>query len=371
MSDRMRIALSGLAILGVTTGSAVADTVYLKGGSQLEGQVQTMTANKLTLDTDYADTLTLDRDTLAGVTTDEAVPVALGPNQTSTVRLAYDSDAESQYAYTEDAQQETGRKRIELTSVDQLRPQKIAENKRQTEAKKYQLPEYAHETGPDNVVWSGNGRLGINGSRGNSENTNILASISALRSTGLTRLDLLASANMSTSDGDKTEEDYLGKASYERDLSRRLFMFASQSLEHDRFQNYDLRSRTLAGPGYFVVRQPRLIFKLHGGLGYEFTKYYESGQSENEMVAAAGWHYGELFGDYLKLTHDFDIYPQLTDSPTNNFSLKSVLAATVPIADSSVWAVSAQLENDYNNNPKDSDTDKLDTIYSLTLQRSF
>lgn len=356
--------------------SALASTVYLKDGSRLQGEVKTMTGEQLRLDTDFAGTLKLDRSQITGLTTDEAVPLALDSDKTVTKSLDYDAQDDDQYAETPKADRseskaKAAKKQIALGQVAQIRPQKIAENKRRAQVKKYTLPEYARASNLDHAAWSGKGRLGIDGSSGNSDNTNVTAALSALRNTGTTRLDFLASANRATSDGDKTEANYLGRATYEGDLSRRWYAYATQNLERDKFQNYELRSRTSFGPGYFVSRQRRLIFKLNGGLGYEYTTYYESGESESELIASAGWHYGQLFGKAVKLSHNFDIYPQLTDSPSDNFSLTSVFAASVPIANSSVWAISARLEHDYNNNPRNSDTDKLDTIYSLAIQRTF
>lgn len=372
MTVLRRAVFPGAAItLAMICVGASADTIYLTGGSELKGSVQTLDADTLKLDTDFAGTLALDRDKIAGVATGNAIPVVLDNGNRTKARFGYDADSGSQRVILVDGATSAGTRQTTLERVAGIRPRQIAEQKHHARLKKYTLPQYTSDTALGHVEWSGAGRLGINGSSGNSDSFNLLASLAALRETGLTRLDLLVSVNRATSGGDTTEASYLARAGYERDWSRHWYSFVKQSLERDRFQDYGLRSRTSFGVGYFVARQRRTIFKVQTGLGYEYTNYYQSSAHDSALIASAGWHYGALFGDYLKLTHDFDIYPKLTNSPAENFSLKSVLAVSVPIADSSMWAISAQVKNEYNNSPREAETDKLNTIYSLAIQRSF
>jgi len=370
MLDYRLAGVIGVALTLVTV-AASADTVYLKDGSQLKGSVETLSRHKLKVKTHFAGMLKIDRKKVAGISTNKPVPVKLHGGKRTATRLHYNAQTHVQHARRMGGGSASKKQKVQIAEITAIRPQAISKQKRMARAKKFTLPGYETNSSLSQVNWSGNGRFGLNGSTGNSKNMNITAAVSALRNTGLTRLHLLASVNRATTNGNQTEADYLGQATYERDISKHWYLFGEQSLERDKFQNYSLRSRSLVGPGYFVIRQRRLIFKLHTGLGYEYTKYYDTGKTNNALAASAGWHYAELFGNYLKLSDDFDIYPQLTNAPSRNFSLKNVFAASVPIANSSVWAISAQVENDYNNSPRKSSIDKLDTIYSLALQRSF
>lgn len=370
-SGHSYLVIGGSLILMLAAAPSFGDTVYMKNGSTLKGDVKTMEGDQLKLNTSFAGTMKLDREKIAGVTTDKAVPVELHGGKSESVRFDYDVQNEKQRAKASPEYGAGQTESVKLSDVESIRPETIASKKKEERREKYTLSGYKTKLEVKQPEWSGEGRFGINGSSGNSHTLNIAASLSALRDTGQTRLNLLASVDKSSESGNETEADYLGRGRYEYDLTPRWFAFAQQSFEHDRFQDYGLRSQTTFGPGYFVLRQRRVIFKLTSGLGYQYTRYYKSADNDSQFVASFGWHYAQLFGDYLKVTHDFSAYPELSNSPTDNFSLESVLAANIPIAGSSLWFLSAQLKNDYNNNPRESETHQLDTTYSLAIQRTF
>src|SRR5699024_7673680 len=305
----------GLLLLGASAITH-ADTVYLEQGSRLQGRIVTLDADELVLDTDFAGTLKLARDKVAGVATDKPVPMVLDRHRQLqlTGRLHYDAETNRQALESPQMTVAAGEGQLALTHVTAIRPRAAARLKRKNSIEEYTLPEYDTNETLDEPRWTGSARLGIDGKSGNTSEGNITAGISGRRSTGDTRLHLLAAAERSTSNGEETAADYLGEASYERDFSLRWYGYMEQSIERDRFQDYGVRSLTTLGPGYFVVRRRRLIFKLHGGIGYEHIRHYaDPGHNDNEMVASGGWHYAQLFGRYLELTHDFDIYPQLSD----------------------------------------------------------
>ncbi|HET7314986.1 DUF481 domain-containing protein [Salinisphaera sp.] len=368
--------LGGVSALWVALGGgwgvASADTVYLADGSRLEGLVETLSADTLELQTGFAGEIAIQRDLVVGVTTDQSATVALADGRTVEAKLDYAPETGRQ-SYTVGgasysvAATATGA----LGPIRQIAPQAIAVNQEKAkQAEQFVLPEASLAAPKDGDYWSGEFQLGINGNSGNTDNRSILASAAALRDTGPTRLSLSASVDREQEDGDQTAEEYQGEARYENDITSRTFWYVQEKLERDQFQNLDLRSRTTFGPGYFLVRQDQLIFKVRAGLGYQYEDYTDGESSQGEATAELGWDYAQIIDNWLKLTHELTVYPEITNSPVDNYTLDSVLAAQVPLASSTVWGVKLSLENEYNSNPQPG-VESTDTTYAIGVTRSF
>lgn len=172
---------------------------------------------------------------------------------------------------------------------------------------------------------------------------------------------LSASVNREEDERERPAAEYLAKTRFHDDTTRRVFWFVQQELGRDELEDGDVRSRTLVGPGLFLLGRDRLTLKLRGGVGYQY-KGYSGGGNSREPIASAGWDYTQLMGGWLHLTHEFTLYPEVTNSPGENFVLESALGAAVPIADSDACHMRASLEHEYSNNPE-ADVEELDTAY--------
>lgn len=368
-SGGVRSVVAAVTLL-MMSAAALADTVYLDDGSQLNGTVQWMSADTLSLETGFAGTLSLAREQIVGVDTQAAVPVELDSGERAQARLAYDTGAGTQGVLIGGRDRTARADEPRLGSIALIAPGAVAtQQSDNTDDSEYELPESDLAPPEDEDYWSGRFEVAINGNSGNTDNRTILTSLSALRDTGPTRLDLSASVDKEEEDGEETADEYLGKARYENDFTNRAFWFLQQELEKDEFENIDLRSRTLVGPGYFLLRQDRLTFKVRSGIGYQYESYTDSG-GQGEMIASAGWDYAQLVGEWLELTHEFTIYPEITNSPSDNYLLESALGAEVPIADSRVWSIRGELDHEYNSNPEPGVED-LDTSYRIGVVRDF
>lgn len=109
---------------------------------------------------------------------------------------------------------------------------------------------------------------------------------------------------------------------------------------------------------------------MRTGIGYQYEDYTDDEGSNGTTVLEAGWDYAQLFGNWLKLTHEFSIYPEATNAPTDNFTLESILGAQIPLASSRAWSVRLSLENDYNHRPQPG-VKKTDTSYNVGVTREF
>lgn len=363
--------MAGVA-MGWVAQAAFADTVILDDGSRLNGTVKSMSADTLELDTSFAGTMSLAREQIRGIDTDTAVPVALDSGEQVQGVLVYDADDNAQRLLVDGQPREAGDGGTRLGAIALIAPAVVAQQDTQGESEDYELPESDRQPPDNENYWSGRAELAVNGNSGNTDNLSVLTKLSALRDTGDTRLSLSASVDKEEEDDEETADEWLGKARYEDDFTERAFWFFQQELEKDEFESIDLRSRTLVGPGYFLARRDRLTFKVRSGVGYQYEDYTEdSDQDHNgEMIFSAGWDYAQLVGEWLKLTHEFTIYPEITNDPSDNFTLESSLGAEVPIADSRVWSIRGELEHEYNNNPEPG-VEKLDTSYRVGVVRQF
>ncbi|MES1954318.1 DUF481 domain-containing protein [Salinisphaera hydrothermalis] len=374
MLERERVGVVGAAVcaaLGLCP-VASADTVYLSDGSQLKGSVEMLSADTLKLQTDFAGELSIKRGLVAGIATDETKRVALAGGRVVRAKLAYAPNSHRQ-SYTVNGQVHSvgAASPGALGPVQQISPRVVAANaQKPREAEQHVLPEASLAAPKDGKYWSGELQLGINGNSGNTDNRSVLASASALRDTGATRLSLKASIDREQENGEQTAAQYKARGRYENDFTSRAFWYAQEKLEKDRFQNLALRSRTTVGPGYFLVRRDHLIFKVRGGVGYQYEDYTDDEGSQGEATAELGWDYAQIIDNWLKLTHELTIYPEISRDPINNYTLDSVLAAQVPLASSAVWGVKLSLENEYNSEPQPG-VKHTDTTYSIGVTRSF
>lgn len=347
---------------------ALADTVYLQDGSQVNGRIISMSDSELRLKTSFAGELTVPRDQLVGVASDDALPLRMASGDEVQGQFVYTPAGSGQSIIVDDQPQAIpGSSEEVLAEVAAVAPQVVAAQ--QEDDDEYELPESDILPPEDADYWSGRVELALNGNSGNTDTSSLLTELSGLRDTGDTRLSLSASVDRQEEDDEQTAEEYLGQGRYEYDMTRRFFWFGQQELEKDEFEDIDLRSRTLFGPGFYIARRDRLTFKVRSGVGFQHESYTE-GDSSSEMIFSSGWDYAQLVGEWLKLTHEFTIYPEITNSPSENYALESELGVEVPIADSQAWRVRGALEHEYNNNPEPGVED-LDTSYQVGVVRDF
>lgn len=366
----VRLPVFSVLMAAVYAPAVFADTVFLQDGSQLRATVQTLSADKLKLQTGFAGVLEIDRKLVKGIDTDEPVKLALVGGRVVDARLVY-AAADDQQRYRADQESASvSRPDAPLGGIAEIAPQQIVADRDAAEAARHKLPEASIAPPADGEYWSGALSLGINGNSGNTDNRSVRLSGSALRDTGPTRLSFSGAVDREREDGDQTSDEYRASSRYENDFTDRAFWFAQQKLKKDRFQNLKIRSRTTVGPGYFLARQDDLIFKVRSGIGYQYEDYTDDQGSNGTTVFEAGWDYAQLFGDWLKLTHEFSIYPEITNAPSDNFTLESVLGAQIPLASSRDWSIRLSLENDYNNQPQPG-VEKTDTSYNVGITRQF
>jgi len=338
MIGRTLIRIS-LIVAGVAMSSpVVADEVYLHDGSLLRGSVVSIKEGALTIKTDFAGELKVPLDKVAGVSTDTEHTVTLKGGGVYTGRLQF-QDGRQQVL------QKDAPEAIEVATFGEMAP----------------VP--PPDAPPPSAKWTGRAELGLNGSSGNSDRFNANAGVSTLRTGLVDRLTLYLRGQYEESNGDRSKNEVIGGARYERDLSPRLFAYTRLELEYDEFENLDFRSTLAGGLGYFLIRNPRQDLKIRGGLAYQHEEFGD-GSSDDKPLAEAGYDYRLDVRQWLRFNSTLTYFVDPTN--VDDWRATAENAAEVPITATQGWKLRFGVRNELDSDPLPG-IESLDTTYYMGL----
>lgn len=347
-----------LFVMQTFFGFAKADILYVTDGSRISGQITEMTASSIKIKTTFAGEIAVPLASVAGVTSDQVQMVALSGGDRINARPHYDPA--------------TGVQHLKDTSFGDLaiEPSQLVGVRNdgdpapETLALEAEVEEYKEKVRAYDNAWSGNISLGLVGAIGNTENLGFNGRAEAKRDVGRDRQLVYAQGRMQENDDVLAAKEIFLGISAEHDLNDRWFVFAREELEHDEFENLDLRSVTKAGFGYWLIRKKHHELKPRIGLGYEFEAF-DNGQNNREGILAIGYDYLVDVNDWYRFTHNLTIYPTFTD-PTKDYRVDSNIGLLFPLGSSKNWGFRIGLRNQYNNLPS-AGRDKLDTAYTADV----
>lgn len=341
------------AAMALSATAAWADTLYLRDGSIINGELLKLHKKRYQFETRFAGKLEIPEDQVVGVATDEAHTVVLEDGDEIGVRLSYGAEQGQRLISGR-----FGERSLDVEAIAGVRD--------------LGAPDPALVAARDKLSkdpWSGRLAFGLSGSSGNSDSRSINARAEALRETNGDRLSLSIRMNRQRDDGEKTEDETVGRARLERDFTERFFAFGATEVEKDRFEDIDLRFRATLGPGYFYIREEEHRLKGRLGLGYEHESY-ESGGSESSAVMTVGYDYLKVLAEWFRFTHELQVISQIDDQPTESFRVESLLGGEFPLSGDALWRLRAEYGHQYDNNPEPG-VDELDSTYLLNIVRDF
>jgi len=370
--------IAALALVAAACGMVHADEVLLKDGSRLMGDVTRVAAGKVMLTTDFAGDLPIDLAKVQGIRTDEKVMVGFESGERVAGRLTYTDEAgqrltdttfgdtdfelsQVNMAWQPDAQPP------DVAKVEQEYEQKLAETqaeaqKQVAEAKQAAATQVeAAQTRAEQLepVWTLSLFAGLNGQTGNSERFAFNGGVEALRETPGDRLDLWLQGRFAQDNGDRTQNEILGGAKLEVDVSEKWFVWGRGELEFDEFENLDLRSTVSAGVGYWFIEEDDHEFKGRAGLGYVHESF-DNGVTEDRGVVELGIDYLIDINPLLQFTHSSTVYPALDELENTRYVAET--AAEIPLTDEKNWKLRLGVRNDFDANPEPG-VESLDTYF--------
>jgi hypothetical protein len=325
---------------GIALGSAFADTVETKNGSRLVGTITKIDSGEVFLKTDYAGDLVIKQVNVSSISTDAPISVRL---QTGTVMQGtLSNDAGALKITGSDGQITTSVDKVAATWAAGAEDPQTAALRRQ----------WAYEAAVD-----------ITGKTGNSEHIgtrfNGRATLKAPKDTFL----LYTAYNRQVTDKIKSADQFKAGIDYQNNFSGKTSWYIRDEGGFDRIKDIDLYNVAAFGLGYDVLKEPKHLLTLRGGISYRYEGY---GNPATEDVSGAGLDLGlnhEWEFESSRLVNRLTIVPTFEDF--GNFTLAHESYYEVPLQ-SPAWRLRLGISNDYTSEPGIG-IEKMDTTYFTRL----
>jgi putative salt-induced outer membrane protein len=335
--------------------AASADTVVLKNGDHLTGTVEVSDGKDVTLKTDFAGEIKIQWSAVLELKTDK--PIYVVTPDKKTVSGTVSTDGSNLVVHTAN----NGTVQVPLTQVTVVRSSDVE-------------AAYEKSLHPSLIeAWKGGVNLGFAVARGNSETTNLTTGFAADRKTSNDEITLYEASLYTSNDqpgGSVIANSILGGAKYDRNFTKRMFVFVSADYAHDALQDLNLRQIYSGGLGVHIINTPNTTFDFLAGANYTRENYGNGvGIAVDRSLGGItlGENFMHKFGKSTTFTEVFYFYPDLSDTSQYRFSLDA--AAVTKINKWLGWQSS--LTDRYVTNPPIAGTKSNDVIFSTGINVSF
>lgn len=312
---RNLLMLVALAALGAT---GAADVVTLKNGDRVTGAIVKADAKALVIKTDAMGEVAIARDAVATISADQPLYLGLSDGQTvvGSVRTA---DANLQVDT-----RDTGSVTLAPASVQTIRSE-AEQAAYLAEIERYRNPGLLD-------LWSGAIDLGLSLTSGNSENLNFAFGGHAVRETKRDKTSLYFAEIYGRSGvagvTETTANAIRGGGRYELFLSDRWNVFGFGDLEHDQFQQLDLRLVLGGGAGYYFIRNDRTEFQVFGG-GNLNKEYFSDDTRRTSGEILIGQGLSAKLSDRFSFLERFVVFPNLSEGGEYRMAFDSSAVTTL------------------------------------------
>lgn len=155
--------------------------------------------------------------------------------------------------------------------------------------------------------WSAKVGLGVNFSRGNTDQTDFTAMVNIKRRTPENRFVIDYLGNYAKSGSDQTANNHRLNTYFDIFAAKNYFwrpVFAEYY--RDPFQNIDYRATIGAGAGYTIIDTPVTTWNVTGGPAYRSTKYVSVQPGDSQQVSTPALVAGTAYVTTLTKTVDFN-----------------------------------------------------------------
>lgn len=335
---------------------AFAGQVVLKNGDKLTGEIISSDATTLTLKTEYAGEVKIKRNAIASIASDEPLNVQLADR--TVVGVVAPVEEEEAVVIRAPGAEEITAPIAEVAAfrndISQLRFER--ERERQLRPKL-------------NDFWQGFVSFSIAGASGNADTATYSTAVSASRAAGKNKMALYFNqvyATQSTTEPFGTTANRLsGGYRLDRDVSRRMFVFATTDFDFDQFLDLDLRSVLGGGLGWKVWKADRGFLDIGAG-GVWNREKFGSGLIRKAGEALINEELGLKVNSRLKLTQRMSLYPNISD--TGQYRLNLDMGASMPVFGWLEWNIG--FSSRFLSNPPPG-LQKNDLLYTTGIRLSF
>jgi putative salt-induced outer membrane protein YdiY len=360
--EQMNLVRFFLAVgfLSVVASVARADMLVLKNGDHLTGTIVSSDGKELTLKTDFAGDIKVKWPAIADVKSDKTLYVVITDKKTVSGKIT--TEGPNLVVNTPGA----GAVTLPMANATIIRSQEG-----ETAYEKSQNPGILES-------WKGGANVGFALARGNSETTNLTTGFTADRKTLHDEVAMYFSSLYSSNNlpgGGVTANSILGGLRYDRNLTKRIFLFGAADYTHDQLQGLNLRSIYSVGPGYHLINTPETTLDLLVGVNY--TRETFSGEringagvgtvERNLVGITTGENFMHKFGKSTIVTEHFYFYPDLTNTGQYRFALDGASVTKI-----NRWlGLQLTVSDRYVSNPPIVGTKANDVIFSTGFNFAF
>ena len=267
-----------LAVIGWTPVSTWADEVTTHNGDHLHGEVVKMEDNVLTLNTEYGQ-LKIDWGKVVRVTSTKPMRVRVPGEPKGVVTDFFLGGHEFRHV-------------MELSQDGPIALSQV---------KGINIGHFRHD---------GTVTIGGNHTTGNTNTKAVNAIGRATLEAHRQRLFVEAKYNYGEANSQVTARNWMSQLKYDYFLTEKIFLNTSGMLEHDKFQNLQLRITLGAGPGYQFLSTDRTTLSSTLGLAYVDEDYTTVRRTETPAVHWS-WRFEHTLLPRIKIFQRFDGYYDL------------------------------------------------------------
>lgn len=315
-----------------------ADTVIMKSGDRLSGDVVGLQDDVLTLKTSYAGKIPIKWSEVASLET----------SGTARFKLR---DGTVMQAQAKAATEST----VVLRSGEIITTAPIA------------LADVAYINPPPEVTgeglsMSGRANLGFSANRGNTDNNQLMYDVEAVARGVDNRITVGAMGEQKDEDGEETARNNHAYLKYDHFYHKRWYGYANTSFEEDRFKDLNLRAAFGVGTGYQFLESELRNLSLEGGITY-VNEDFDIGEDDNFAAGRWALRYDQfLFGTTTQFFHVHEGLVSVEDP--QDFLWQSQTGLRFPLITD--LNATIQYNVDYDNNPS-GDAKKTDSAYIMSV----
>jgi len=155
--------------------------------------------------------------------------------------------------------------------------------------------------------WSAKIDVGVNFTRGNTDQTEFTTKLNVKRLTPDNRFVIDYLGNFTTSNNLQTVNNHRVNTFFDIFAAKKYFwrpIFAEYF--RDPFQNLDYRTTIGVGGGYYIIDTPKTTWNVSGGPGYRATRYVSVQPGDSQKVTTPALVVGTFYDTALTKTVDFN-----------------------------------------------------------------
>ena len=308
--------VSTLVVIALFCSAASADRLVLTNGDQISGSITQMEDGELHLQSALLGDIKTSWEAVEAFVSDQPLYVTLADGQLLTGNIAIEGDRLSVETADE------GTLRTTRSSIISIRS-----SERHTQA----MSEEDNEE-PSAGLWAAAIDTALSSTAGNSETQSVNVGIRAARTSDRTRTSgyftSLFASNSTSGESVTTANAMRGGARYEIGITDRLFTFAFNDLEFDRFQDLDLRFVLGGGLGWQLQDSPRSDLQFFAG-GSSNQEFFSTGVRRKSGESVFGQEWAFRLNDFVSIDEQLSVFPNVTNIGEYRVSFDSSIETAI------------------------------------------